>query len=281
LKPRSIRRKLADRAVHLLTAASTLAILGVVGHILLSAVVEGLPVLLLGASFLLEPPGPPGGDIGGVGPSLAGTLATVAIATLVSAALGIPAGVMLSEERGSPLAKTAEKAVELIAESPSIVVGLVVFTLLVVPMRKPSALAAAVSLSVVALPYVAAQVRESLAAIPLVYREAAFSLGLRKWKTVFLLLLPMNARGVATAVLLGAMRALGETAPVLFTAGAAFHAFYGIDKPSSTLSLLIFFFAGTPYENWRKLAWGAVLLLILLSASLAFATRRLAGGVRM
>ncbi len=281
MRARSIRRRLADLAVHLLTAASALAILGAAGHILLSALIEGLPVLLRGASFFLEPPGPPGGDVGGVSPSLAGTLVTVAIATLASTALGVPAGVMLSEARGSPLARAAERAVELIAESPSIVVGLVVFTLLVVPMRTPSALAAAVSLSVVALPYVAAQVRESLAAIPLVYREAAFSLGLPKWKTVFLLLIPMNARGVATAVLLGSMRALGETAPVLFTAGAAFQAFYGIDKPSSTLSLLVFFFAGTPYENWRKLAWGAVLLLAMLSTSLAFLTRRLSSGVRM
>uniref|UniRef100_A0A7C4B914 ABC transporter permease subunit n=1 Tax=Thermofilum pendens TaxID=2269 RepID=A0A7C4B914_THEPE len=281
MRARSIKRRLADLAVHLLTAASALAILGAAGHILLSALIEGLPVLLRGASFFLEPPGPPGGDVGGVSPSLAGTLVTVAIATLASTALGVPAGVMLSEARGSPLARAAERAVELIAESPSIVVGLVVFTLLVVPMRTPSALAAAVSLSVVALPYVAAQVRESLAAIPLVYREAAFSLGLPKWKTVFLLLIPMNARGVATAVLLGSMRALGETAPVLFTAGAAFQAFYGIDKPSSTLSLLVFFFAGTPYENWRKLAWGAVLLLAMLSTSLAFLTRRLSSGVRM
>ena len=281
MRARSIKRRLADLAVHLLTAASALAILGAAGHILLSALIEGLPVLLRGASFFLEPPGPPGGDVGGVSPSLAGTLVTVAIATLASTALGVPAGVMLSEARGSPLARVAERAVELIAESPSIVVGLVVFTLLVVPMRTPSALAAAVSLSVVALPYVAAQVRESLAAIPLVYREAAFSLGLPKWKTVFLLLIPMNARGVATAVLLGSMRALGETAPVLFTAGAAFQAFYGIDKPSSTLSLLVFFFAGTPYENWRKLAWGAVLLLAMLSTSLAFLTRRLSSGVRM
>lgn len=281
MRGRSVRRRLVDYAVHLTTAASALAILGAASHILLSALVEGLPVLLRGASFFLNPPGPPGGEVGGVGPSLAGTLVTVAIATIASAALGIPAGVMLSEARGSLLARVAERAVELIAESPSIVVGLVVFTLLVVPMRTPSALAAAVSLSVVALPYVTAQVRESLAAIPLAYREAAFSLGLQKWKTVFLLLIPMNARGVATAILLGSMRALGETAPVLFTAGAAFQAFYGIDKPSSTLSLLIFFFAGTPYENWRRLAWGAVLLLVLLSMLLASLTRRLAGRVRM
>lgn len=91
----------------------------------------------------------------------------------------------------------------------------------------------------------------------------------------------MNLRGVATAVLLGAVRALGETAPVLFTAGAAFHAFYGLTGPSSTLSLLIFYFAPSPYENWRKLAWTAVLLLVALTLALSFAVRKLSREVRM
>lgn len=282
MSSRELFRKALDALVHATVGLTSLCLLGVGFHILLAAFVEGLPVLLSrGFSLLTEPPGPPGGEIGGLGPVLLGTAVTVSLGVLGAALIGVPAGVLMSEYRGLWLAKAADAAVQLISEIPSVVVGLLVFVLLVVPMRSPSALAAAVSLCLTALPYVAAQTRESLAAIPLTYREAALSLGVPKWKVVLAVLLPMNLRGVATALLLGAARALGETAPVLFTAGAAFHAFYGLSGPTSTLSLLIFHFAQSPYENWRRLAWAAVLLLVLLTLSLAIAVRRLSREVRM
>ncbi|MEM0093115.1 MAG: ABC transporter permease subunit [Thermofilum sp.] len=277
-----LKRAVLDKLFHAAAASASAALLAVSAHIIAASVVEGLPALLAaGPALFVEPPGLPGGELGGLGPVLAGTLVIVSLSVLMSALIGVPAGILLSEYGGSWLARSAGAALQMISEIPSVVVGLVVFTLLVLPMRTPSALAAAVSLCITALPYVAAQTRESLAAIPLTYREAAFSLGLPRWKAVLMLLVPMNARGVATAVLLGAARSLGETAPVLFTAGAAFTAFYGLTGPSSTLSLLIFYFAPSPYENWRRLAWAAVLLLVALTAALSLAVRRLSRGVRM
>lgn len=277
-----LSRSVKDRLVLAAVALATLSLLAAGAHLILTAVVEGLPVLLeRGVALVLEPPGPPGGRLGGLGPSLVGTLVMVSLASLAGVAIGVPAGILMSEYPDGWLSRAAARALQLIAELPSIIVGLAVFTLLVIPMGRPSAIAGAVSLCITALPYIAAQTRESLAAIPLSYREAAFSLGLPRWKAVLMILVPMNFRGIATAALLGTMRALGETAPVLFTAGAAFFAFYGLDRPSSTLSLLIFFFAQTPYENWKRLAWAAVLLLAALSMGLAFAVRKLSGEVRL
>lgn len=275
MKVWEFRREISDLITHAVTALASLLLLGVAAHIILSSAYEGILVIAeRGIAFFLEPPGPPGGRLGGIGPILTGTVLIISLATLISCALGIPAGLFMSEYRDSKIARVTHEAVQLIAEVPTVIVGLVVFFLIVVPMKTPSAFAGAVSLSIVALPYVASQVRESVSSIPLMYREAAFSLGLPKWKVVLGVLLPFSARGVATATLLGIMRALGETAPVLFTAGAALHAFYGLDKPSSTLSLLIIYFAVSPYENWRRLAWGSAFILVILSLMLAYIVRK-------
>ncbi|MCS7105244.1 MAG: ABC transporter permease subunit [Thermofilaceae archaeon] len=277
-----LRRTMVDKVTFAAVAIASIALLFVGAHVILVALVEGLPVMAeKGLRLFIESPGLPGGGIGGFGPTLIGTIVMVLTASLAGAAIGVPTGILMNEYSSWWLSKIAREALQLIAEIPSIVVGLVVFVLVVLPMGRPSALAGALSLCITALPYIAAQTRESLAAIPMSYREAAFSLGLPKWKTVLRIIVPMNLRGIATAVLLGTMRALGETAPVLFTAGAAFHAFYGLDRPSSTLSLLIFFFAQTPYENWKRLAWAAVLQLIVLSMVLAFAVRKLSGEVKL
>lgn len=277
-----LKRSVYDRAVHLATVGVTFVILGAALHMLLSAMYYGATAIVeQGLSFFLEPPGLPGGGGGGIGPVLIGTAVIVALSTAVSSAIGVPAGLLMSEYAGTRLAKFTASAVQMIAEVPTIIVGLVVFLLLVMPMRTPSALAGAASLSVAALPYVATQVRESVSAIPLTYREAAFSLGLPRWKVVLRILVPMSSRGIVTAVLLGIMRSLGETAPVLFTAGLALRTFYGLDKPASTLSLMIFHFATTPYENWRKLAWGATFMLVVTSLALAHSVRSLSSrGVR-
>ncbi len=278
----SLKRAVLDRVFLAVTASATLALLAVGAFIVAISAVESFPVIAaLGPALFIEPPGLPGGEFGGLGPVLVSTAVIVSLGVLVGSLIGVPVGILMSECRGSWLARAADAALQAISEIPSVVVGLVVFVVLVLPMRTPSAIAAAVSLCITALPYIAAQTRESLAAIPLSYREAAFSLGLPRWKAVLRLLVPMNARGVATAVLLGGARALGETAPVLFTAGAAFSAFYGLIGPSSTLSLLIFYFAPSPYENWRRLAWAAVLLLVALTIVLSSAVRRLSRGVKM
>ena len=101
-----------------------------------------------------------------------------------------------------------------------------------------------------------------------------------RWKTVFLVLVPMNMRGILVGLLAAFLRAFSETAPVLFTAGSAFYGFYGLDGPSSTLPLLVWIFAQTPYENWQKLAWGASFILAVVAISLSFLVRRISREVK-
>lgn len=163
MKLHSIRRRALDALVHAAAGLVTLALVAVGAHIIAASVIEGLPVVLaLGPSLFTRPPGPPGGELGGLGPVLVGNAAIVSLGALLGTLIGVPVGILMSEYRDSWLAKAADSALQMIAEIPSVVVGLVVFTLLVLPMRTPSVPAAAVSLCITALPLVAAQTRESL-----------------------------------------------------------------------------------------------------------------------
>ncbi|QOJ79347.1 ABC transporter permease subunit [Infirmifilum lucidum] len=276
-----IGRLLLDRAFLVFASLATLTFLSSVTHIAAVSLARATTAFVSeGIKVLVAPPGPPGGELGGIGPILVGTLFVAGLALFLAAPLGVVVGVYLSETREGLLPSVLSLVVYMLSEIPTIVIGLFVFSVICVPMKSYSALAGATSLAIAILPFIVTQVREAINSIPPDYREAAYSLGLPRWKTVWLILVPMARPGVLSGILLGLMKALGETAPVLLTAGFALYGFYGLTGPSNTLSLAIYRFSVTPYENYRALAWTAASILLVSSVVLSYATRRLAGRVR-
>jgi len=274
-------RVLADRAFLVYSLVAAVTLLAVIVHTAFPSTLSLARVLMAeGLGFFVLPPGEPGGSVGGLGPVLLNTAVMTALALALSAPVGVAVGVYLGEERRSRLASIVSATVQMLAEIPTVIIGLFVFATICLSLRSYSLLAGAVSLAIAVLPFVIEQVKDVVISIPDEYREAAYALGLPRWKTVWLVLVPMCRTGIASGVLLGYTKALGETAPVLLTAGFALYGFYGLMGPSNTLSLVVFRFAMMPYENLRLLAWAASGLLLIASVALTYLVKRLAGEVK-
>ena len=206
-------------------------------------------------------PGTPGG---GLANAIVGSLMIVFTCTLFSTPIGVLAGVYLSEygERSKSAAIT-RFVNDIMLSAPSIVIGLFVYALVVVPSKHFSGWAGTVALSLIAIPVVVRTTENMLKLVPVSLREAAFALGAPKWKVSTTVVLKAAKSGVMTGLLLALARVSGETAPLLFT--ALNNQFFSLDmnKPMANLPVMIFQFAMSPYENWVSLAWGGALLITL------------------
>lgn len=202
---------------------------------------------------------------GGFGNALVGTLMTVGIATVISIPFGILAAIFLSEfARGTQLARWINFFTNVLSGVPSIVMGVFAYSWIVLSTKSYSAMAAGVALAVLMLPTIVRTATEALEAIPSELRQAAVGLGATRYQTVLKVVLPAAIPAIVTGVMLAVARAAGETAPVLFT--ALFNNYWNWDvwKPTATLSVLVFNFAVTPYQNWQQLAWSAALVLVAM-----------------
>ena len=207
---------------------------------------------------------PPPNDAGGLANAIFGSLVLVAMATLVGTPIGVLAGVYLAEYgRQGVLASTTRFVNDILLSAPSIVIGLVVYTMVVAQFRSFSAWAGIVALALIVVPVVIRTTENMLILVPASLREAAYALGTPKWKVIIMVTLRAARAGVITGVLLAVARIAGETAPLLFT--ALNNQFWNSDlsKPMASLPVTIFKFAMSPYENWQKLAWAGVLLITM------------------
>lgn len=236
---------------------------------------RGAPVL--GWGFLTHLPTPAGEPGGGIGNGLLGTLYMVGLASLIGLPLGIGAGVFLAERGDGKLGHVVRFTAEVLGAVPSIVVGVVAYGLLVVPMRRFSALAGAVALSILMLPTLARATEEMVRLVPHALREAALALGVPVWKTSLFVVLRTALSGLLTAILLSIARAAGETAPLLFTALNNQHWSARLDQPTASLTVQLFNYALSPYEEWHQKAWGAALVLLILVGGLSLLARLLSG----
>ncbi len=155
----------------------------------------------------------------------------------------------------------------------SIVIGVAVYALIVVPMGRFSALAGAVALAILMLPTIVRATEEVVRLVPQSYRQAALALGAPRWRVVQGVVLPAASRGIATAAMLAIARASGETAPLLFTALGNRFASTALDRPIASLPVMIFDYARAPYADWNAQAWTGALVLFVLIASLAAVMR--------
>jgi phosphate transport system permease protein len=205
---------------------------------------------------------PPPGSAGGLINAICGSLAMTAIATLVGTPTGILAGTFLAEyAHNSRLGEVVRFINDILLSAPSIIVGLFVYTVLVVPMGHFSAWAGSVALAIIMIPVIVRTTEDMLNLVPSALREAAAALGAPKWKIIVTVTYRAAVQGMLTGVLLAVARISGETAPLLFT--ALNNQFWSTDlnRPMANLPVVIFQFAMSPYADWQTLAWAGALLI--------------------
>jgi phosphate transport system permease protein len=227
-------------------------------------------------SFFVSLPTPVGEPGGGVGNAIAGTLLLVGLASVAALPVGIGAGVFLAEKGDGKAGKVVRFTTEVLSGVPSIVVGIVAYGLAVVPMKRFSALAGGLALALIMVPTLARATEEFVRLVPGALREASLALGVPAWRTSLLVVLRTAAGGIITAVLLAVARAAGETAPLLFTSLNNQYWNLRPDQPTASLTVQIFNYAISPYEDWHSKAWTAALVLLILVGGLNLLARLLA-----
>lgn len=215
-------------------------------------------------AFFTQLPGPVGEPGGGMGNAIVGTFILLGQAAVIGVPVGVLGGVFLAEYGSPKFSGWIRFAADILNGVPSIVWGLVVYGLVVVPMHGFSALAGGIVLGLMMVPLVMRTTEEVLHLVPAGYREAALALGVSKWKTVLQIVVRTALKGIATGVLLAIARVAGETAPLLFTALGNNIWARSLTQPIAALPLQIFNYAMSPYDEWHRQAWAAALVLLLL-----------------
>ena len=229
--------------------------------------------------FFTQLPAPVGEAGGGMKNALVGTAVLVGLAGSVGIPLGVMAGVYLSEFGHTRLARVVRFSADVMAGVPSIAVGIFAYTLIVLTMDRFSALAGGFALGILMLPTITRTTEELLRLVPATLREAGLALGVPKWKVIVKIVLGTAAPGIATGVMLAVARVAGETAPLLFTALNSRFWSTALDQPIGSLSVQIYTYAVSPYDDWHRQASAAALVLVALvlvlnvGARLAFRAR--------
>ncbi len=277
---RDARRHVKDRAMIVLALACVVIALVPLGSILFTVIARGASVINWEFLTGTQPvPCSPGPGItctqGGIGNAIVGTLLLLALSSAIAIPLGLLAGIYLAEYGRGWFAFGIRFFADVMTGLPSIVMGLFIFAAfeLAFPGIVFSAIAGALALSVIIIPFIARTSEEALRLVPGSIREAALALGVPKYKVTARVVLSSAREGLVTGALLAMARVGGETAPLIMTAfGNSFYSFR-VDQPIQAMPLVIFNFATTPYANWNALAWGTALLLVLMMLGLSIAAR--------
>jgi phosphate transport system permease protein len=244
-----------------LTAFCTLMAVGILLLILGYIALQGIGSLSF--SFLIDSPRPVG-EGGGIGNAILGSVVLLGLSSAFGLPLGIAVGIYLSEVGKGRLAGVVRFIVDTLTGIPSIVTGVFVYAVLVLPMKHFSAFAGGVALALIMIPIVARTTEEMLKLVPHSLREGALALGAPQWRVTLGVILPAAASGIATGAMLAIARVSGETAPLLFTAfGSRFFSTY-LDRPIASLTVQIYNYAISPYDEWHAQAWAATLVLMTL-----------------
>ena len=270
-------RKVISSLFVVFCACAVLVALIPLAFILFFVVTQGLRAVNL--EFFTHMPRPPGETGGGMANAIAGTLIVTGLAALMAVPIGVMSGVYMSEYAGSRFASTTRFAADTLNGVPSIVIGLFAYGVVVLPFKQFSALAGGFALGVMMIPIIARTTEELLLLVPGTMREGALALGATRARAVFSVVLPAALPGIVTGIVLALARIAGETAPLLFTSFN--NAFFNttLTQPVSTLTVQVYTYTNSPYDDWHRQAWAGALVLVtivLICSLLArFATRRL------
>lgn len=214
--------------------------------------------------FLTALPLPPGETGGGIANALVGSVLVVAAATVMALPIGLGAAIFVNEFPNARLGRVVRFMAEVLTGVPSIVVGLFAYSMVVTPMGSFSGISGSAAYAFIMVPIILIASHEALRLVPASLREASLALGIPKWRTILWVVLPVSSRALLTGAVLAVSRALGEAAPMLFTAfGNPFWNF-NLRKPIATIPLLIYTYATGPYDDWHEKAWGASFLLLMV-----------------
>jgi phosphate transport system permease protein len=257
---RDRRRKWVSATMLASTAVATVLCIFVLLFVLGYLIVKGGSSL--NWAFFTELPKPVGEPGGGMANALVGSAKLLGIAAGTGLPIGFLAGLYLSEFAGRGMANAVRYAADLLNGVPSIVVGIFIYALVVLPTHHFSAWAGGLALGVMMIPIMTRSTEEFLRAVPLSLREASLALGATRTSTILRVIVPAASRGIVTAAMLGLARVAGETAPLLFTSlGNRFWS-DGFNQPTASLPVMIYTYAVAPYDDWHRQAWAAGLVLL-------------------
>ncbi|HLN99475.1 MAG TPA: phosphate ABC transporter permease PstA [Pyrinomonadaceae bacterium] len=268
-------RRTTSATMTSLTALCTAVAIGVLLIILIYIAMQGIGALNL--SFLVNDPRPVG-EGGGIRNAILGTLLLLLLASAMGLPFGIAVGVYLAEFGSGRFGGIVRFLVDTLTGIPSIVTGVFVYTIVVVPLKHFSAMAGGLALALIMIPIVARTTEEMIKLVPQSLREGALALGAPQWRVTLGVVIPAAASGIATGAMLAIARISGETAPLLFTAfGSRFFSYY-LDQPIASLTVQIYNYAISPYDEWHAQAWAATLVLmtmiLFINIVVRFLTRR-------
>lgn len=271
VEPISLRRRVTD---HVMTGVAVLTVVLVLAPLI--AIFGYLVYKGVGSinwAFLTQTPKPVGEAGGGMANAIVGSVLILGIASIFGVPLGIGAGIYLAEFGRNRLGDAIRFTADVLNGVPSIVIGIVAYSIVVLYQKHFSAFAGGVALAIMMVPTICRTTEEMLLLVPQALREAAYGLGIPRWRTTLSITLRTATSGVITGIMLAFARVAGETAPLLFTAFG--NQFWNVrtDQPTAALPLQIFNYAISPYDEWHRQAWAGALVLIILIVSAVAAVR--------
>ncbi|GAB6083893.1 phosphate ABC transporter permease PstA [Desulfuromonas carbonis] len=242
--------------------ASLAALIGIAFLVWILYVVLARGLGAINWDFFTERPAPPGMAGGGVGSAILGTLLMTGLAMVIGVPTGLLAGVYLAEfGQHNKFGEWVRFTCNMLMGTPSIIIGVFVYIILVMPMKNFSGYAGAVAMAVIMLPVVTRTTEDMLTLVPSALRESALALGAPRWKVTLGVVFRAARNGLITGILLAVARVSGETAPLLFTALNSPYWPESLNEPISNLTVTIFNYAMSPYPDWQAMAWGASFLI--------------------
>jgi phosphate transport system permease protein len=274
--PIALRRRITD---HVMTGVAVLTvILVLVPLFAIFAYLIYRGVGSLNWAFLTQTPKPVGETGGGMANAIVGSGLILALASLLGVPVGVGAGIYLAEFGRNRFGDVIRFIADVLNGVPSIVMGIVAYSIVVLTQGHFSALAGGVALAIMMIPTITRTTEEMLLLVPQALREAAYGLGIPRWRTTLSITLRTATSGVITGIMLAFARVAGETAPLLFTALGNQFWNLKVNEPTAALPLQIYTYALSPYDDWHRQAWaGAFVLIVLIVTSVAavrFAVRR-------
>jgi phosphate transport system permease protein len=271
IPPISWRRRMMDR---LMTGVAVLTVILVL--VPLVAIFGYLVYRGIGSlnwAFFTNTPKPVGEEGGGMANAIVGSGLILGIASLIGVPFGIGAGIYLAEFGRNRLGDAIRFTADVLNGVPSIVIGIVAYAIVVLYQKHFSALAGGVALAIMMVPTICRTTEEMILLVPQALREAAYGLGVPRWRTTLSITLRTATSGIITGVMLAFARVAGETAPLLFTAFGNQYWNVQPNQPTAALPLQIFVYANSPYDDWHRQAWAGSLVLIILIVSAVSAVR--------
>jgi phosphate transport system permease protein len=272
----ALHRRIIDHAMTGVAFLTVILVLAPLFAIFAYLIYRGIGSINL--AFLTQTPKPVGEAGGGMANAIVGSMVILALASIIGVPVGVGAGIYLAEYGRNKFGDIIRFTADVLNGVPSIVIGIVAYSIVVLYQRHFSALAGGVALAIMMIPTITRTTEEMLRLVPQALREAAYGLGIPRWRTTLSITLRTATSGVITGIMLAFARVAGETAPLLFTAFGNQFWNLKVSEPTAALPLQIFNYAISPYDEWHRQAWAGALVLIVLIvtavAAVRFAVRR-------